>query len=55
MIEYNKKVSIMIYGKMLEAFPLKSGQEKDNFYYHCYLIKKNFSQNNYTREINENT
>lgn len=38
MIEYNQKVSVMIYGTMLEAFPLKAGQEKDSFYYHYNLI-----------------
>lgn len=48
MTEHNQsQYYIMIYGKMLEALPLKQGQDKDSFYYHYYLIfLKKISQNN---------
>lgn len=38
MIGYNQKVSVMIYEKILEAFPLKQGQDKDSFITFIFFI-----------------
>ena len=45
MMEFNEKVTITIYGKMVEVFPIKI-RTKDSFYYRCCYYFKIFSQNN---------